>query len=208
MVHALCVTNLHTDVQQISTDRVQKIWKGPQMQTIGQQLKALRSRTPHTVRSAAKFLGFDNHSRYSYYEGSRFKKPLPLEMARQLAELFYRSGKVEPREVLALAGLSEAEADVEEKRFLRALRGPSKPQFVRFHVQLPSEEALTEMFAGMLEVAGRTDLSVELAEQLAQLLPAALSVTPNAPLDQAPSPESRVPVARLLRDARDGLALL
>lgn len=174
------------------------------MQTIGERLRALRSRTPHTVRSAAKFLGFENHSRYSYYEGKRFKKPLPLDMARRLAELFYRSGKVEPHEVLALAGLSDAEAEVEERQFLKERRGAPKPQFVNMRVQLPNEDALTQMFEGMLEVAGRRDLAAELAEQLAQLLPVALSVTPNEPLDQGESPKMRVPVARLLRDARDG----
>lgn len=175
------------------------------MDDVGKQLRALRARTPHTVRSVARFLGFENHSRYSYYESPRAKAPLPIDMARRLAELFYRSGKVEPREVMALAGLSEGEAQAEEQHLLVARRGGAEPQFLKMAVQLPSEEALTEMFGGMLEVAGRPDLAAELAGQLARLLPTALSVTPVA----VPAPDQgrteRVPVARLLRAAKDDL---
>jgi len=179
MAHVSCVTNLHSPAQQICTDFVQIIWNGPAMETVGEQLKALRARTPHTVRTVARFLGYDNHSRYSYYEGKRFKGPVPVDLARRLAELFYRSGNVQPHEVLKLAGLSDAEAASEEVQFLDSRNPPSPPQIIRMDVRLPSERAMTEMFVGMLEAVDRPDLTDELAIQLARLLPTALSMTPT-----------------------------
>lgn len=201
MAHAACITKLHTPVQHNSTDLVQFFWNGPIMETVGQRLRALRDRTPHTVRSVAKFIGFENHSRYSYYESPRFKKPLPLDLARQLAELFYRSGKVEMHEVLSLAGLSEAEALTEEKQMIDDRRPPTRPNIISMQVRLPNEEALTEMFGGMLEAVGRQDLSAALAGQLAQLLPTALSVTPIEVPAGGSSPEDRVHAVHLLQDA-------
>lgn len=171
------------------------------MSTIGQQLRELRGRTPHTVRSVASFLKYENHSRYAYYEGSRFKGPLPIDLARSLAELFYRSGKVQPHEVLALAGLSDDEAGTEEKRMLKARRPAQHATFISLKVRMPSDESLTEMFAGMLEATGHPELVDELSGRLAQLLPAALQVTPDLLPDQETDPESHETYRRLLRDA-------
>ena len=173
------------------------------MDTVGEQLRALRQRTPHTVRSVATFLGFENHSRYSYYEGKRFKKPLPVELAKRLAELFYRSGKVEPQEVLQLAGLLPAEAAHEQEQLLAGRRPPANRNVIQLHVQLPSAEALTQMFEGMLHALGQSALVDELAARLAQLLPVALSATPVVPFDQS-GVEERVFAAHLLQAAIDG----
>lgn len=208
MAHDRCVTNLHRDAQQICTDFVQIIWNGTGMDTVGEQLKALRGRTPHTVRTVARFLGFENHSRYSYYEGKRFKGPVPVDLARRLAELFYRSGKVQPHEVLRLAGLSDAEAANEEVQFLDNRHPPAPPQIIQMDVRLPSERSMTEMFVGMLEAVDRPDLTDELAVQLARLLPTALSMTPTELPARGTAPGAIDLAERIRRAAIDDLGLL
>ena len=145
------------------------------MQKIGDQLKALRKQANVSVREMAAELGIPNHSGYSYYEGPRFKGWLEVEFARRVADILARKG-VEPGRVLALAGLQEQEVENEEA--LARVRRIAPMTFVSLPVRLPSEASLTRMFDGMFQAAGREDLSDELAQRLAQLLPAALGATP------------------------------
>lgn len=171
-----CVTYLHSHVQETCPDSVQLFCESASMET-NERLKELRKRTPRTVRQVATALGWETHSKYAYYESKRFKGPLPLDLARKLANLFYRSGKVDREEVLELAGLTRAESEREALR-LKAELNPRKTQYLAVRVEMPNEDALTSMFFGMFAAIGRKDLGFELASRLAQLLPAALQATP------------------------------
>nr|WP_169054834.1 helix-turn-helix transcriptional regulator [Azospirillum sp. TSA2s] len=71
------------------------------------RLRALRERAKLSVRELADELGWA-HSTYSTYEG-RFKKPyLPVDKARQIADVLVRHG-IPAAEVLELAGVFAAE---------------------------------------------------------------------------------------------------
>ena len=71
---------------------------------VARRLKALREQTGLSMRAVADTLGW-TLTRYQHYE-DRYKRPyLPVELARDLAEVFAGQG-VDPREVLALAGFA------------------------------------------------------------------------------------------------------
>ena len=117
------------------------------------------------MRAFAARLGAPLDTRYAYYEEKRFTGLLPIDAAREIAAALRPFG-VEPREVLALAGLSPDETEP------AAIEPPV--QYVRLDVALPSADALTRMFEAMLEKqipAGQRDA---LARNLALRLPAAL----------------------------------
>ena len=124
------------------------------------------------MRAFAARLGAPLDTRYAYYEEKRFTGLLPIDAAREIAAALRPFG-VEPREVLALAGLSQDETEP------AAIEPPV--QYVRLDVALPNADALTRMFETMLEKEvppGRRD---GLARNLALRLPAALQRASGAP---------------------------
>lgn len=71
---------------------------------VARRLKALREQTGLSMRAVADTLGW-TLTRYQHYEDRYKRAYLPMELARDLAEVFGRHG-VDPREVLELAGLT------------------------------------------------------------------------------------------------------
>lgn len=139
-----------------------------------ERMRVLRARSGLSMRAFAALLGSPLDTRYAYYEERRFTGLLPVDAARRIAAALQPHG-VEPHEVLALAGLSSDEAEVEI-----ATQAPAI-QYVRLDVALPNAEALTRMFETMLEdevPAARRDA---LARTLALRLPSALQRTTTSP---------------------------
>ncbi len=158
------------------------------MDNVSRKLKALRERTGLSVREVARYLEFETHSRYAYYESTRYTgDALPLPLARRIAGLF-KAHDVMPEEVLALAGLKpeEAEEQAKEVEFVRA-----KPLRIFMEVRLPNEASLTRMFDAMLELAGHDDASGELAQTLAVLLPGVLAGTTGELAGESLDPDFR-----------------
>ena len=148
-----------------------------------EQMRALRARSGLSMRSFAGRLGSPLDTRYAYYEEKRFTGLLPIDAARQIAAALEPFG-VEPRDVLALAGLANDEAEIER----RASEPPV--QYVRLDVALPNADALTRMFETMLEKDVSADRRDGLARSLALRLPAALqraSISPPVPVRGADS---------------------
>lgn len=69
---------------------------------VARRLKALREQTGLSMRAVADALGW-TLTRYQHYEDRYKRAYLPVELARDLAELFGRHG-LDPRQVLELAG--------------------------------------------------------------------------------------------------------
>ena len=130
-----------------------------------QSMRTLRARSGLSMRAFAARLGAPLDTRYAYYEEKRFSGLLPIGAARQIAAALQPFG-VEPREVLALAGLPAHEDQ------LPAIEPPV--QYVRLDVALPSADALTRMFEAMLEKQLPPSQRDALARNLALRLPAAL----------------------------------
>ena len=61
-------------------------------------------------------------------------------------------------------------------------------QHIMMPVALPSEPALAQMFEGLLECVDLSAPLAELAQELAELLPTALSAVRGRPLDRAAAP--------------------
>ncbi len=143
--------------------------------TIPAKLKAIRESLPKklTVRELAARMGKPEvPNTYGYYEGASFtKKTLPLDKAQFIAGVFAEYGG-DPRDVLALAGLSDADLDAEAEAIRRMM-----PQAITINlpVTLPSEDRLIAMMEAMLDSADLPHLVDEYAERLARLLPTALA---------------------------------
>ncbi|WP_287002951.1 XRE family transcriptional regulator [Sphingobium sp.] len=119
---------------------------------------------------------------YSAYESSRYKKPLlPLDFARRVAAVLAQH-KVDPAEVMKLAGLNGEEAEP-EAREIEAQR----PAFVSITlpVILPSEVALRDMFRSLLVLVPEGATKDEAAAILARRLPTGLAACGPLSLDQA-----------------------
>jgi hypothetical protein len=71
-----------------------------------------------------------------------------------------------------------------------APRAPAGGAMLLLPVALPNEATLTDMFLGMFASAGRSDLEVEFAAQLAQRLPAALKRSLDRRPDQGMGEET------------------
>src|SRR5690606_19587174 len=72
---------------------------------VARRLKALRERTGLSMRAVADALDW-TLTRYQHYEDRYKRAYLPVELARELAELFGRHG-VDPRQVMELAGFHD-----------------------------------------------------------------------------------------------------
>jgi len=150
-----------------------------------EMMRALRARSGLSMRSFAARLGSPLDTRYAYYEEKRFCGPLPIDAARRIAAALQPFG-VEPREVLALAGLAGEEAEAEGM----AVTPPI--QFIRLDVVLPNADALTRMFETMLDNEIPETRRDALSRTLALRLPAALqraTMSPPVPVqDEWPAP--------------------
>lgn len=186
-----CATDLH--------GRRAKFVQTTPMDSVSKRLKALRERTPLSVRDVARYLEFDVHSRYAYYESARFNgDALPLPLARKLAGIFDRYG-VPAEETLLLAGLKDDEVqnEVANVSFTQ-----ERPLRVFMEVNLPNEASLTRMFDAMLHLAGHEDASGELARTLALLLPNALAGTTGEFSGEALDPDFRPILARVQQQTK------
>jgi len=196
---AICV--MEQVYNKIEQDRATELYgrcanfpRNGEMDSISERLKALRVRSGLSVRDVARYLEFDVHSRYAYYETPRYKaEALPLPLARRLAGLFAQYD-VPAEETLMLAGLGEGEAREEAQAVSFE---PARPVRLFMEVQLPNEASLTRMFDAMLDMAGHEDPSGELARTLALLLPNALAGTTGEFAGESLDPDFRP-----LREAR------
>lgn len=154
------------------------------MPAVGPQLKSLRLRAKPTlsIRKMADELGI-GHSRYQYFEDpNRYKKAaLPLDLTRAIAAVLALRG-VDPTEVMALAGLTDSEAEPEGREI-----ESQRPTFISITlpVVLPSEVALRDMFRSLLVLVPEGASKDEAAEILARRLPAGLAAIGPLSLDQA-----------------------
>jgi len=143
------------------------------MVAVSAKLKELRLRSGLSTRQVSSRVGYDGNNGYVYYESASFKKPLPLDLARRIADVFAETG-IEREEVLALAGLNDDEA-AHEADALAA--NTTRQAQVMMPVTLPSEEALTQMFLGFLRVVDLQSDRGEIARILARRLPSGLGRT-------------------------------
>jgi hypothetical protein len=155
-----------------------------------EKMRQLRARSGLSMRAFAALLGSPLDTRYAYYEERRFTGLLPIDAARRIATTLQPHG-IDPREILALAGLSGDEADSEAVAAMPAV------QYVRLDVALPNAEALTRMFETMLEGEIPDDRRDALAQKLALRLPTALqraTASPPVPVrDVLPVPDADAP---------------
>jgi hypothetical protein len=109
---------------------------------------------------------------YANYESTRYKKgSLPLELTRRIAAVLAEH-KVDPAEVMMLAGLTDEEAEPEAREIEAA-----RPQIIHVSmpVALPSEAALRDMFRSILVLVPEGASKDEAADILARRLPAGLA---------------------------------
>lgn len=132
-----------------------------------------------TVRAMAAALDMP-FGTYSNYESSRYKKPsLPLDLTRKVASVL-AAHKVDPAEVMKLAGLSDQEVEP-EAREIEAHR-PTQLS-ITLPVILPSEAALRDMFRTLLVLVPEGATKDEAAEILARRLPSGLAAIGPVLLD-------------------------
>jgi hypothetical protein len=119
---------------------------------------------------------------YSNYESARYKKKtLPLDFTRRVAAVLTQY-KVDPAEVMKLAGLNGEEAEPEAREI-----ESNRPAFISISlpVVLPSEVALRDMFRSLLVLVPEGATKDEAADILARRLPAGLAACGPLALDQA-----------------------
>lgn len=150
------------------------------MPPVGPKLKELRLRASPSLslRKMADALEMP-HASYQFYEREDgYKKALlPLDFARRVATVL-GCHRIDPADVMKLAGLSDDEAEP-EVRVIEAAR-PSF-HFATLSVALPSEDALADMFQTMLVAIPADASRAEAARILAQLLPSGFaSIGPAA----------------------------
>ena len=164
------------------------------MPAVGPQLKALRLRAKPalSIRKMADELGI-GHSRYQYFEDpNRYKKAaLPLDLTRAIAAVLTLRG-VDPAEVMALAGLTDSEAEP-EGREIESQRPVA--QFATLRVELPSEVALTDMFESLLAIVPSDATRTETAQILARRLGVGLSACGPLAIEQAGERENIPPLS-------------
>lgn len=172
LLHRHCSRNLH----------------GMFAMSAAENLKRLREQSELTVRDMAAQMGYEPHSKYSYYE-DRTKKPLPVAFARKAAAILAPHG-IDPAEVLSLAGLTPEEAQREASDL------PVLPVTVTLPIQLPTEASLKRAFEGVLKPYDATTPRDVLALRLAQLLPGVLrQASGQSKPDRAARPPSKAPGA-------------
>lgn len=167
------------------------------MTSVSTRLRDLRSAAvPRlSVRAMAAALDMPLGT-YSNYESARFKKStLPLDLTRKIASVL-AGHKVDPAEVMKLAGLSDGEAEPEGRAVEAARPGI---QYVPLQVALPSEGALRDMFHSLLALVPEGASRAETAEILARWLPTGFAgIGPYLPDPSANAPtvpEFRPPAA-------------
>lgn len=153
------------------------------MISASERLKELRkAAVPRlTVRAIADILEMP-FGTYSNYESPRYKKrTLPLDLTRRIAAILSQH-KVDPAEVMKLAGLKGEEAKPEAREI-----ESQRPAFISITlpVVLPSEVALRDMFRSLLVLVPEGASKDEAADILARRLPAGLAACGPLALDQA-----------------------
>ncbi|WP_052027680.1 helix-turn-helix domain-containing protein [Sphingobium sp. ba1] len=135
-----------------------------------------------TVRRIAELLDMPlgSYARYESLSGYK-KRYLPLDFTRKVAAVL-TDYHVDPVEVMALAGLTETEAEP-EAREIEATR-PAM-QVISMQVVLPSEVALRDMFRSLLVLVPEGATKDEAAAILARRLPSGLAAIGPLALDQA-----------------------
>lgn len=148
------------------------------------QLKELRkTAVPRlTVRAMADALDMPlgSYARFESLSGYK-KRYFPLDFTRKVAAVL-ADYKIDPAEVMKLAGLKGEEAEP-EARDIEAAR--PTVQYVAMQVALPSEVALRDMFRSLLVLVPEGASKDEAAEILARRLPAGLAAIGPLSLDQA-----------------------
>ncbi|MBJ7376418.1 helix-turn-helix transcriptional regulator [Sphingobium sp.] len=161
---------------------VRKFRTQSDMSPVGSKLKELRLRAKPSlsIRKIADELQIP-HASYQFYErDDGYKKPfLPIEFARRLAGILASRG-VDPSDVMALAGLKDAEAEP-DVREIEAAR--SQVYFASLPVALPSENALADMFESLLALIPAEATRTEAARILAQRLPSGFAAIGPVVLD-------------------------
>lgn len=164
------------------------------MEKAAVKLKNLRkSAVPRlTVRGMAEALGMPLGSYARYESAYDYKKNfLPVDLARKIARVL-ANHQVDSAEVMALAGLTEAEAEP-EAREIEAQRPEFR--FISLPIALPNEDALADMFESLLELVPADATRAEAARILARRLPAGFAAIGPLTFDQvsAPAPASATP---------------
>lgn len=141
------------------------------METLNEKLKRIREEAKLTQEEVAVALGIPKNTYVAKEDPKKFKRDfLPLKMAAQLADLYARHGIPRDR----LMGLTEGGVVAQA-----VASSPPQRQVVLMPVTLPSEQALTEMFATMFRLLEDLERD-ELPKALAELLPTSLA---NAEVD-------------------------
>lgn len=164
------------------------------MPPVGPKLKELRltAKPKLSIRRIAEELEIPFAS-YAFYERpDGYKKPfLPLDFARRVAGILAGYG-VDPADVMALAGLTESEAEP-EAREIESQRPAA--QFATLRVELPSEVALTDMFESLLAIVPPDATRTETAQILARRLGVGLSACGPLAIGQAGERENITPLS-------------
>ena len=175
------------------------------MENVATRLRDLRQQAvPRlTVRALAAALDMP-FGTYSNYESTRYKKAsIPLGLARKIAAVLAEH-KVDPAEVMKLAGLKDEEAEPEAREI-----EASRPtiQFITLPVALPSEAALADMFETLLALVPPDATRAEVARILAQRLPSGFAGIGPVVIEQGRGPETvGAPIPRSAAKDRRGLA--
>lgn len=144
------------------------------MEKVTARLKSLRkSAAPRlTVRAMADALDMPLGTYARYESAFDYKKPfLPLDFTRKVAAVL-ADHKVDPAEVMKLAGLTGDEAEPEA----RGIEAQKPAQLcITLPVVLPSEAALRDMFRSLLVLVPDGATKDEAAEILARRLPSGLA---------------------------------
>jgi phage repressor protein C with HTH and peptisase S24 domain len=104
------------------------LWSMSEISQAARRLKMLRERAGLSMRAVSEALGW-TLTRYQHYEDRYRRSYLPLDLARQLSDLFAQRG-VPPADVLALAGVEPTPRDVapESPSPFPPSRGPFQPR--------------------------------------------------------------------------------
>ncbi|WP_079731205.1 hypothetical protein [Novosphingobium mathurense] len=152
------------------------------MSSVTIKLRELRkSAAPRiTVRRMAELLDMPLGTYARYESEGGYKKPfLPMDFTRRVAAVL-SDYKVDPAEVMKLAGLTDGEVEPEA----REIEAQKPTQFcVTLPVILPSEAALRDMFRSLLVMVPDGASKDEVAEILARRLPSGLAAIGPVLLD-------------------------
>jgi phage repressor protein C with HTH and peptisase S24 domain len=100
------------------------------------RLKLLRERSGLSMRAVSEALGW-TLTRYQHYEDRYRRAYLPLDLARQLADIL-SAGGIAPSEVLALAGIDSEPVAAPGSRTSPAPTSGNRPAFFPRPIEIPA----------------------------------------------------------------------